>query len=317
MGMGQIIWAYRTELKWCDWSLTLNEKIKNRNQKVVQIGMSKFDVRTIETRVRWFVYGVHKYDADCSRALYVDGKIARILELVHLRIHLLGCITGKAEACWCDTGLSTAQCVHSNSGTAVTYHGRFLADVVGTQLDHCRHADQAPRDGPGRYISQSPIDFIYNFAFTVLIKPNRIRDMRTIVIDNPGVCQSVYLSHWRAVRKRLNGPMSCLGWRLLGPIARNIVLDGWSWFLMHGKVEGVRCGLCQITLAACCCCIFIVTTVLYDLCEFGCRRSVTNTGLLNALLAISTLLSTQLQNTICHSTYYASSKSPTLGLVVL
>jgi len=49
----------------------------------------------------------------------------------------------------CETGLSTAQGVHSNSSTATSDDRRLLANVVGTQFDHCRYADQAARDGQG------------------------------------------------------------------------------------------------------------------------------------------------------------------------
>jgi len=74
---------------------------------------------------------------------------------------------------------------------------------------------------------------------TALFKPHGIREMWTMVIDDPGVCQSRGL----AVQKRLNGSTSCFG--LIPGDPRNIVLDGVATH--HGEGEGVRCGLCQIT----------------------------------------------------------------------
>lgn len=50
----------------------------------------------------------------------------------------------------CETGLSTAQSVHSNPSTATADDRRLLANVVGTQFYHCRYVDQAARDGQGR-----------------------------------------------------------------------------------------------------------------------------------------------------------------------
>jgi len=41
-------------------------------------------------------------------------------------------------------------------------------------------------------------------------------ELRTIAIDDSGVCQFVCLSRGRDVQKRLNGSTSCLGRRLLG-----------------------------------------------------------------------------------------------------
>jgi len=51
-------------------------------------------------------------------------------------------------------------------------------------------------------------------AGTLVFSSHRTHKMRTIVIHDPDVCQSVSLSRGRDVQKRLNGSTSCLGWRL-------------------------------------------------------------------------------------------------------
>jgi len=43
------------------------------------------------------------------------------------------------------------------------------------------------------------------------------------------------------------------------------------------------------------------------------RRSATSTGLVRGRRAISTMLSTRWQSTICHNIFFESSKSPTHG----
>jgi len=70
--------------------------------------------------------------------------------------------------------------------------------------------------------------------------------MRTIAIDDPGVCQSVcYVGELCKTTERID--------ILFGVETprdpRNIVLDGGP--NPHSESEGVRCGLCQITVATC------------------------------------------------------------------
>jgi len=74
--------------------------------------------------------------------------------------------------------------------------------------------------------------------------------MRTIAIDDPDFCQSVSLS----VKSEKVWIDVLFGVETPGD-PRNIVLDVDPH--LHGKVEGVWCGLCQITLATCACILFI------------------------------------------------------------
>jgi len=80
--------------------------------------------------------------------------------------------------------------------------------------------------------------------------PHRMHEMRTIAIDDLCVCQSVChaASDGQPAHKWLNELTACLRWRLRGP---KIVLDGVPIPTARRK-DGVRCGLCQITLATCC-----------------------------------------------------------------
>jgi len=77
---------------------------------------------------------------------YVDAKSRNTFRS---RMFVKGVLAKRTVCCY-GTGLSTAEGVHSNSSTAATDDRRLLADVVGTQLDHRRYADQAARDGQGR-----------------------------------------------------------------------------------------------------------------------------------------------------------------------
>jgi len=59
------------------------------------------------------------------------------------------------------------------------------------------------------------------------------RKLRTIAIDDPGVCQSVSTVVCLSVQKRLNESTFCLGRRLHGD-PRNIILDGDPHSLRRG-----------------------------------------------------------------------------------
>ena len=61
---------------------------------------------------------------------------------------------------------------------------------------------------------------------------------------------------------------------------------------------------------------FVLPDIVWPVCEFDCRRSVTSTGRQNAPLDISISSLIRPPSTTCRSTYCASSKSPTQGSVI-
>jgi len=86
-------------------------------------------------------------------------------------------------------------------------------------------------------------------CFYRTIRPHREHEMRSIAIDEPGVCLFVChaVSHGFAVQKRLTGSRSSLGRRLLGSKAHRIRRK--FRFPLQGR--RIRCNLRQITLVAC------------------------------------------------------------------